>query len=245
VVHVKQTVRRQIDKARGVWARVSALRPSRDPIAREAMKLESRGDFAGALTVWRKMLNGHGNGNGAVNGHTQDIRKIHFRIARLASLDHDWTTATQCYLGILAADPHDMRAKRGVEASALRAAREAQSMGKWREACDMWLQLAAVSDERKKVARNMVFCARNGAREAEGRNDWDAALKFWEDYCIVDPRSASGRRAMEKCLLTLARNAEHSGFIMIARRYWAKMWEEFPGDIRAKKGLQRTGGKLD
>lgn len=243
VVHVKQTVRRQIDKARGVWARVAALRPTKDPVAAEAMKLEQRGDFAGALTVWRKKLNGNGNGTG--NGHTQDVRKIHFRIARLAALDHDWTTAAQCYLGILAVDPHDIRARRGVEAASLRAAREAQSMGRWREACDMWLELAKVSREHNKIVRNMVFCARNGAREAEARNDWDASLKFWEDYCGLDPKSAGGRRAMERALLNLARTAEHGGFIMLARRYWGKMLKEFPGDVRARKGLQRTGGRPD
>jgi hypothetical protein len=51
VAHIKQAVRRQVDKARGVFARVSALRSSRDPVEAEALKLESRGDFAGALAV--------------------------------------------------------------------------------------------------------------------------------------------------------------------------------------------------
>jgi tetratricopeptide (TPR) repeat protein len=246
VVHIKQQVRRQVDKARGVLARVAAMRSSRDPIEAEALKLEQRGDFAGALAVWRKKLNGDGNGNGATgNGHTQDVRKVHFRIARLAALNHDWTAAAQCYLGILAHDPHDIRAKRGVEAASLRAAREAQSVGKWREAADMWLELAKHSRDNPKIARNMVFVCRNGAREAEGQNDWDAALQFWEDYRTVDPTSASGKRAIERCLLRLARDAEHGGFIMLARRYWAQMLKEMPDDVRARKGLQRTGGKVE
>jgi tetratricopeptide (TPR) repeat protein len=249
VAHLKQTVRKQLDKARGVWARVSAFRPARDPIAAEALKLEQKGDFSGALVVWRRKLNGNGagegNGNGSAADHRQDVRRIHYRIARLAALDHDWVTATHCYLGILASDPNDIRAKRGVEAASLRAAREAQSMGRWREACNMWLQLASISSDHKKIARNMVFCARNGAREAEARDEWDEALKFWQDYRIIDPASASGRRAIERSLLHMARTAEHSGFIMLARRYWGEMYEEFPGDIRARKGLQRTGGRVD
>lgn len=253
VVALRQTLRRQLDKARGAWARIAALGPTpKDPIAAEAAALEQKGDFAGALAVWQRTLhtnglngNGTANGNGHANGHTSNVRKVHFRIARLAALDHNWTAAVHCYMGVLATDPNDIRARRGVESSALRAAREAQSSARWREACDMWMALARVGGERNKVVRNMVFCARNGARESEARGDWQAALKFWEDYNGIDPDSASGKRAIERCLLCLARNAENGGYITQARGYWAAMLKRFPDDTRAKKGLVRTGGRPD
>ena len=60
---LKQTLRRQLKRARAVYLRASAASLARrDTNAAEAMLLEKRGDFAGAATAWRKKLNGSGGG---------------------------------------------------------------------------------------------------------------------------------------------------------------------------------------
>lgn len=86
---------------------------------------------------------------------------------------------------------------------------------------------------------------RKGAKAAQKRGDWVAALKLWEDYSTVDPRSGSARRGIEKCLLNLARSAETAGYITRARGYWAALLKRLPTDSRAKKGLVRTGGRIE
>ena len=233
---LKQTLREQLKKARAVFIRGSAARLARrDPVAAEAMLLEKRGDFAGAVAVWRKKLNGSGG------AETVDARTLNFTIARLEALARHWKAAAQAYLAILAIAPGDARAKHGLEGAALRAAREAQAAKHWRDACDMWLVLAKVSADQAKAARNILTCARNGAREAEAQGDWEAAARFWQDCGTVDATSESGKKALERSLVYRARAAEKNGSVTQARESWATLLKLYPTDIRAKLGLLRAG----
>jgi len=189
---IGRRIRQGLDHLRGLWTRIVALTTTpKDSIEAEAMQLEQRGDFAGALIVWRKKLNGADAGSRDI----PEVHDVHLHVAKLARLSRQWQVSARGYLGVLAADPHDNRAKHGLKAAAMRGAREAQADGDLATALKFWEEYASVDPRSGSARRGIEKCLLSLARSAEAagyitrsRGYWAALLK----RVPTDPRAKKG-----------------------------------------------------
>jgi tetratricopeptide (TPR) repeat protein len=209
---------------------VARLSPER-AAAMRTYRLEEEGRFAEALAAW-KALDTSGKSQSA--GYGMALRR-----ARLALKAKQWNEAAEEFEKLLAQDPSDERASKGLESAALRGARDAQSKGDWLGACKMWVVFGRASSNREKCLKNLGDCARYVAQSADNAERMADALEAWQLLKSVDPYSREVQMGSEWCHLSLARLAERASDTAKARAHWNALLELSPGDQRALDGLAR------
>jgi len=218
-----------------IWLSPLAARlsPRRATMA-GARRLEEEGRFDEAMGVWQKLEG------------SRHFRAARFRImltrARAAQHIRDWPEAVKLFDAVLAMDPHDMRAKRGLEVSALHAARDAQADGRWLEACRMWAAYGRSGADKRKCVRNLCDCARFVAQSADDAEKMAEALEGWTLLGEADPKSVEAQQGIQWSHLSIARFAERKSDTVTARKHLEALLEVSPGDQRALDGLKRLSG---
>ncbi len=196
-------------------------------------RLEEDGQFTEALAAWKTL---------ATNGKPRAaIYWIVLRRGQLALRAKQWNEAIEDFERLLAEDPTDQRASKGLESAALRGARDAQSKGDWLEACKMWVVFGRASADTEKCLKNLRECARYVAQSADNADMMADALQAWQLLKFVDPLSREAQMGAEWCHLSLARMAERESNMERAKAHWNALLEISPGDQRALDGLARLG----
>jgi tetratricopeptide (TPR) repeat protein len=194
-------------------------------------RLEEQGRYVEALADWKTL---------DPNGRSQVTRfRILLRRGRLAIQARQWNEAIEDFERLLAEDPTDQRAGKGLESAALRGARDAQSKGDWLEACKMWVVFGRATSDTDKCLKNLRECARYVAQSADTADMMADALQAWQLLKSVDPLSREAELGVEWCHVSLARMAERASDTEKARAHWNALLAHSPGDQRALDGLAR------
>jgi tetratricopeptide (TPR) repeat protein len=209
---------------------VARLSPQHGTMMR-TYRLEEEGRFAEALATWKSLDT---SGKSQTVGYAMALRR-----ANLALKAKQWSEAVEGFEKLLARDPNDARASRGLESAALRGARDAQSKGDWLEACKMWVVFGRATSNTEKCLKNLKDCARYAAQSADNGQGLADALQAWQLLKSVDPHSREAQMGAEWCHLSLARLAERASDTAGARAHWNSLLEISPGDQRALDGLAR------
>jgi tetratricopeptide (TPR) repeat protein len=209
---------------------VARLSPERAAMMRTYW-LEEEGRFSEALAAW-KLLDTSGKSRTARFG-------MALRRGRLALKAKQWNEAVEEFERLLAQEPTDERASKGLESAALRGARDAQSKGDWLEACKMWVVFGRASSNHEKCLKNLTDCARYVAQSADNADRMADAVQGWQLLKSVDPHSREVQMGLEWCHLSLARMAERASDAARAKVHWHALLELSPGDQRALDGLAR------